>query len=152
MKKIENFIEHLESPSLDGIIFPNGKILLFEIHFGTYPIIFYNVNSILETSIDELNDKGQLNWSSCAVLTEVVDVVESIRVIAGECSYGSDGFIAVLEMNSSKLIWLAFFNNLNPFNEVFIKDHKIYAKSTYNCVWVFEIANPTSIMVEHRLC
>lgn len=148
MKKIENFIEHLESPSLNGIIFSNGIIKILDVKNEWSPQIKYSIKEKNETSIEELNINGYLQWNDCAVMTELTDKIESINVIAGEGDYGSDGFVGVIDLNSKKLIWLAFFNCSNPFNELEIKAGRIYARSTNGCIWKFKLKNPVDIIVE----
>lgn len=148
MKKIENFIEHLESPSLNGIIFPDGIIKILDINNEWFPDVSYLVKEKKETSIDRLDFEGHLYWNDCAVIAEIINKDLSIKVIAGEGDYGSDGFVGVVDLYSQKLIWLAFFNCSNPFQTLKIKNEEICATSTNGCLWKFKIKNPLDIVVE----
>ncbi len=148
MNKIENFIEYLESPSLNGIIFPSGAIKILNIEVKWSPQIVYSIKVQEEESIDTLETKGILHWNDCAVKVDLIDEKKSLEVVAGEGDYGSDGFVGVVDLNSRKLIWLAFFNCSNPFNKLEINDKEIYATSTNNCLWKFRIENPIDIVVE----
>jgi hypothetical protein len=148
MKKIENFIEHLESPSLNGIIFPDGIIRIIDIEVEWSPRISYSIKGCEDSSIIALEAERKMQWNDCAILIELISERESLKVIAGEGDYGSDGFVAVIDLNSGKLIWLAFFNCSNPFNELKIKDQDLHAISTNGCLWKFKISNPVDLVIE----
>lgn len=148
MKKIIDFVEHLECPSINGIIFPDDTIQLLDVRVDWENPINYTIEITSKTSIKNLRDKGELWWSSCAILVELVDLKHSIEVIAGEGGYGSDGFISVIDSSSKKLIWLAFFKCSNPFDEIKIIDEEIHAKSTIGCLWKFKIKNPVHCMTK----
>ena len=143
MNKIEGFREQLESPSLNGITFPDGTIKIFDIKVEWSPTIIYTIKEKEDSSIDILKSIGQLHWSDCAVITKLIDKERSIEVIAGEGDYGDDGFVGVIDLNSRKLIWLAFFNCSNPFDKLKIIDDYLYARSTSGCFWKFKIEDPT---------
>ena len=148
MKEIADFIYHLQCPSVDGIISPNGKIQLLDVRIDWGPPVKYDVRAGLESSIDELQNKGELRWSDCAILNSLQDQENEIEILSGEADYGSDGFLAVVGLTTRKLIWLAFFNSSNPFSKVKINDGYIYATSTNNCLWKFSFKNPLLCTVE----
>ncbi len=148
MKNIENFIEHLESPSLNGIIFPDGLVKMLEIKVEWFPKINYHIRIQEESSIDILEAKGTLYWNDCAVMVSLIDERISVEVVAGEGDYGSDGFVGVVDLKSKRLIWLAFFNCSNPFNRLEIKNKELFATSTNGCLWKFKIENPVDFIVE----
>jgi len=150
MNKLENFIEYLESPSLNGIIFPNGLIKVLSIKSEWFPKMSYSLMGLKESTINDLESEGSLYWSNCAVITELTSEKENIKVVAGESDYGSDGFVGVIDLYSKKLIWLAFFNCSNPFDELEIRGEEIYAKSTAGCLWRFKIKNPVDLTIECR--
>jgi hypothetical protein len=148
MNRIEEFMEHLECPSLDGVIFPDETIQLLNVKVVWGLPINYIISIAAKTSIKILNNKGDLRWNSCAILVRLIDEKHSIEIIAGEGDYGSDGFVGVIDFASKKMIWIAFFNNSNPFGEVKIVDEEIHAKSTLGCIWRFKIKNPIDCVVE----
>jgi hypothetical protein len=148
MNKIEEFIEHLECPSLDGIIFPDETIQLLNVKVVWGLPINYTISIAAKTSIKTLNDKGDLSWNSCAILVRLIDKKYSIEIIAGEGDYGSDGFVGVIDFATKKMNWIAFFNDSNPFGEVKIVNEEIHAKSTLGCIWRFKINNPVDCVVE----
>ena len=150
MRKIVDFIEHLECPLLNGIIFPDETIQLLNIHINKGIPQKYTIQTALKTSINILNNKNELWWTSCTILFKLIDQKYSIEIVTGEAGYGSDGFVAVIDLKSRKLIWLAFFDCSNPFDKVNVIDQEIYATSTLGCVWKFKIKNPIDCSVEYN--
>ena len=148
MKEISRFIDHLECPSLDGIIFPDGSIDLLNIEVEWGPPINYYIKIGEKSSIKLLETKNKLQWSDCAILISSIDEKHSIEILAGEGNYGSDGFVSVIDLSSRNLIWLAFFKCSNPFNKLEAKHDEIHAVSTNGCLWKFRIKNPVYIVVE----
>jgi hypothetical protein len=148
MTKVVDFIEHLECPSIDGIIFPDETIQPYSVEVEWDPPMKYNLELMPKTSIKILKEKEELWWSGCAILVQLLDQKHSIEIIAGEGSYGSDGFVSVMDLESKKTLWIAFFKSSNPFDQLKVLDGKVYATSTVGCIWKFEINNPIEFTVE----
>ena len=148
MKKIEDFINHLECPMVNGIIFPDGTMQLFDIEVDWGSPLSYRIKAASKSSISILNSKGDLRWNDCAILANIKDRKHAIEIIAGEGDYGSDGFIGVIDLNSRKLKWLGFFDCSNPFDKIKIIDVYVYVYSTNNCVWKFKLKDPLDFVVE----
>ncbi|SDP86522.1 hypothetical protein SAMN05428975_3137 [Mucilaginibacter sp. OK268] len=147
MEDIKKFIEHLECPIVDGIIFPDKRIQLLEVEVLWQRPYEYSIKPSFFTSIDDLEAEGKLWTGHCGVLDKCVDILNGIKVICGESSLGGDGFIAVLDMQTERVIWIAFFTCSNPFDKVTVEEGQIVAVSTLNCVWKLNIANPVEIVV-----
>jgi len=146
MKAISDFADHQESPIIDGIIFPDGTIQLFDFELKRQRP--YAINIGTKTSIDKLEQEGELHWSSCCIMTTLNYFEYSIKVIAGEAtSWGEDGFVAVIDSQTGKLIWLAFFTCSNPFNFIEIIGEEVHVRSTLECVWKFKLKNPVDFSV-----
>lgn len=128
-------------------MFPDETIQLLDVTLSWGPPIAYNIIPSSKTTITSYSQQTEIWWTSCGILADTIDENNSIRTLAGEASYGSDGFIAVINLNTSKLIWLAFFQSLNPFNQIKLIDAKIYAASTLGCIWQFDIKNPIQPIV-----
>jgi hypothetical protein len=150
MKKLEDFIEHLECPQANGIIFPDGTIRLL----NTGNLKKKSINIITETgqtSLATLAENNLLHWDSCGVMNVRTDKKLSIEVMAGECSgHGSYGFVAVVELISKKLQWLAFFEWSNPFDRIEIVGKEIHVRSTMDQLWKFNIKDPVKCIVDCR--
>ncbi len=148
MEKILNFINYLEAPALlNGIIFPNGKIKTLNIDINWEPQVSYCINHGDDTSIKELEEQKELHWNSFAIMVNLIDKDRVIEVIAGEGDYGNDGFLAVINLLSKKLIWLAVFDCSNPFDKLEIDKENIYASSTNGSKWKFNIKEPNNISI-----
>ncbi|PTQ94085.1 hypothetical protein C8P68_107148 [Mucilaginibacter yixingensis] len=148
MKTIADFINHLECPIINGIIYSDGTIQLLDVKLEFQPLIKYSVRSADKTSINSLENKGNLYEGSCAVLARIIDDKNNIEVIAGEASYGSDGFVAVIDLESKEMIWLVYLTESNPFNQLVIEEDYLIAKTTLDCIWRFNLKNPIDISVE----
>jgi hypothetical protein len=146
MEKIVDFIEHLECPIVDGIIYPDNTIQLCDVDISWKKPAEFKVQMLSVTSIDNLEKEGKLGWASCYISDEYIDEIHSIKVVCGETSWGGDGFVAVTNLKE-KLIWIAFFGCSNPFCKVTIAGTQIIALSTYECEWRFDIDNPSRISV-----
>ncbi|HYF02990.1 MAG TPA: hypothetical protein VEC36_06415 [Patescibacteria group bacterium] len=150
MQDLLRFFDHQECPSVDGIVYPDGSIFLLNISIDWGRPANYSVKKGAKTTVDGLKGEGELYWTSCAVLVSMIDTQQSIEIWGGEASYGSDGFVSVFDLSSKNLIWIAFFNESNPFDKLSVLDDEIYATSTNGCVWKIKIKNPVDIVVECR--
>ncbi|WP_295674824.1 hypothetical protein [uncultured Mucilaginibacter sp.] len=147
MKEIVDFIEHLECPLIDGIIYSDHTIQLCDVQVSRNRPKEYKIQVSSITSVDKLEKEGKLAWVSCSISDEYIDEAHSIKVVCGEASYGGDGFVGVMNLTQEKLIWLAFFTNSNPFYKVTVVGTQIIAVSTHECEWKFDIDTPSHMSV-----
>lgn len=147
MKEIEDFIAHLECPLVNGIIFPDATIQLFEMEVSWGKSVAFKVQASSTTSIDNLEKEGKLWWSNCAILDEYVNETGSIKVFCGEGSHGSDGFVSVMDLKKGKVVWVAYFTSSNPFYKVTTKEEQVIAVSSLDCVWKFNLDRPFVIEI-----
>lgn len=71
-------------------------------------------------------------------------------ILVGEGSGGSEGFVAVCSKEKANLIWLAFFDFSNPFEEGtfrMVDDQHFAARTNHQAEWLFSIDDPTRIVV-----
>ncbi len=85
--------------------------------------------------------------TSVAVMDEISNSDLGIRVVVGECGMGADGFVAVEELNTKQLRWIAFFDFANPFQSVSIQDKFILATNNLNEEWQFAVERPWEIEI-----
>lgn len=132
-------------PMVNGIVFQNGHVIPFTIFgYGTERKISsaspYNLNDFLKrenavlSSVDSL---GEL---------KLKDRVEFVRAICGEGSYGSDGFIVVLD-NNDRVCWVAVFDCSNPFVRLIQRGDDLIAVNNSDEHWVFPLSDPGSFYV-----
>jgi len=68
-------------------------------------------------------------------------------VFVGECGMGADGFVAVEELNTKKLRWIAFFDFSNPFYSVAIEKNFILVTNNLSEEWQFAVDSPWEIEI-----
>lgn len=86
---------------------------------------------------------------ACLVPNLNVDAEEShITVVIGEGSMGGDGFVAVVSSKNSRLQWLLFSGESNPFERVEVtRDGRVVATSTLEESWSIPIASPEDTVI-----
>jgi hypothetical protein len=72
---------------------------------------------------------------------------KNIRLSCGEGAMGNEGYVAVSELDSKRLIWMAFFTCSNPFMEISYENGTIIAENTYEQEWVFPVLNPEALTI-----
>jgi hypothetical protein len=132
-------------PIADAVCFPSGKMMLLssDLAGGEVP----EIRVVGETSI-EVFVSAKPGWFA------EVDSLCELRLsgvgtfIAGEGSYGSDGFIALTDEHAS-LIYSAFFAFSNPFIalERGPDPFHISAFSTAQTEWCFDYRRPWEMTV-----
>lgn len=148
MIDIKDFWHHQESPFVNGVVYPDGVIQLHKVNVDWGPPVRYSIEVGCKTSMLALEEAGGLNWNDCAVLSQLCVKDKNVEIIAGESDYGSDGFVAVVNATNHELIWLAFFNCSNPFDQLQMHGDELWAWSTSGCVWRFPICSPDKVVVE----
>lgn len=152
MTKIADFLDHQEYPNVSGIIFPNGCIQLVtvSVNWGTPPSFQASFQAELDgtTTVEALESQGKLSWSGGAILGEIASDDGALEAVCGEGSFGSDGFVAVVHVETQKLMWLAAFNCSNPFKFVSFKEGCVCAESTIGTVWRFPLNDPCQFRIE----
>jgi len=73
---------------------------------------------------------------------------KNLTVSYGGGSYGGDGFI-VVESNESKIVWLAFFEDSNEFEQCEIKDRAIIVYNNLGEKWTFDIDMPSTLYIKN---
>lgn len=146
MKEIENFMDHLECPLVNGIVFSDNTIQLFEEVPWEKPVEI-KIQSSSTTSINDLENEGKLSWCGCAILDKYIDETDSIKAFCGEGNFGDDGFVSVMDLKKDKVIWVAYFTSSNPFYKVTIEEGQVSVFSTIDFVWKFDIDRPFVVEV-----
>ncbi len=118
MKKLLNFIDHQKSPLINGVVFPDGVVQIVNIAVSWESPVNYIFTRGPITSLENLSKEKEIAWINCAILVNLVDESLGIDFLAGEADQGSDGFLAAIDHNDRKLLWLAFFDCSNPFNKL----------------------------------
>ncbi|WP_321279993.1 hypothetical protein [Marinifilum fragile] len=148
MEKILNFVDNLECPAINGITYSDGRVIPVKLIVDWESPINYKIELEKESSIKKIAKNKGLRWNDCAVLSNLTNIEKGIEIFAGEGDYGSDGFLAVINLTNKKLKWIAFFDFSNPFNQLSLNGDVIYAVSTNNCIWKFPLNSPSQFTIE----
>lgn len=149
MTLIKKFFDHQQCPCINGIFYPDETVQ--EIHILSDGDFFENCKIYAEKkiSIQSLEeDKMIEDWNDCAILFKETYPSLNIRILAGESDYGDNGFISLIDAMSNDLIWMAFFENSNPFNNASINNNCLYAESTNGYQWIFSLKEPIKIAIK----
>lgn len=148
MRDIRDFCDHQECPSVDGIVYPDATVQLVtvDVEWGTTPQ--YTFTTGRRVPIANLGQAGELQWSDCAILDRARVPDSPLEIVVGEGSYGTDGFVALVESVQSALKWIAFCTCSNPFDQILILDTAFHARSTLGVSWEFPLNEaPSTFMV-----
>ncbi|TFF39194.1 hypothetical protein [Mucilaginibacter psychrotolerans] len=147
MKRITHFLAHQSCPVVDGIVFSDATIQLFEVSATWAPRYKFEIQKAAITSIAELEAKGELYWAGCGILDNYTANERALKVVCGEGSYGNDGFIAVINLATWHTMWIAYFTSSNPFCKVSLEQDQVVAMSTYDCIWKFDLNKPANVEI-----
>ena len=148
-KLIQEKFNEEECPLFDGIVFGTGAIVIMECRllvidekteFCVHPIARAPLQSFLN-----YNPEG---WASISTLATSHWERQGVILTFGEGCHGSYGFVAVSNIASERLQWLAFFQRSNPFLEARIEGSEVVAISNLEHTWRFPIDQPELVRVE----
>ncbi len=151
MTEIADFLEHQEYPNVSGIIFPDGLIQLVAVSSDRGTPLGFQAQLDGTTTTETLESQGKLSWSDGAILGRTVSGDGIFEAVCGEGDYGSDGFVALVNTATKKLVWLAAFNCSNPFNFVSFKEDCLCAESNLGNVWSFPLSDPSQFRIEQQV-
>lgn len=140
-----NMIDRDKLPMFNGV-FWNEKI--YEFHLINVPDCKKNDHrmAILEKESDSICDR----FSPSVVCTtfEVSYIEKGLHLECGEGSWGGDGFVCLSTMNR-QIVFLACFENSNPFIVAEYKEGCIRTMNNNGEIWVFEFYEscPPSIKI-----
>lgn len=137
-------------PLISGFVFPTGEILWVDIYCNEDNNFIYEKGEASKLNIEDLISKEDFYWIYVTELKRREYKDENIIVSCGEGSYGGDGFVEVRSYLENKLLWIAFFDNSNPFVEVKVEERKIIATNNQGCDWVFSVDDPNEFYIITR--
>jgi len=128
-------------PIINGIIYPNGCIEQMEIILDGE---IKKVNVIKKMNINELIEE---EVSYIVINDTCEDIVNRVRIYCGEGSYGGDGFVAVESLKNNQLIWIAFFEESNPFEKIKSSENNLNVINNLKESWQFNLKKPNEIII-----
>ena len=104
----------------------------------------YTIQKVGKETLDQ-ESISEVGYNDCIVLLEALSHRWNLKVLCGEGDYGSDGFIALLDLELNTLKWLAFFENSNPFENVEIHYDHLVGITNLHYRWRFNLKNPQQL-------
>ncbi len=139
-------------PCVEGILFDTGDIILMRnellIDKETY---VSRVHPLARTTLASFLEFNPDFWTSIGKAASTIWAEGALIISCGEGGSGADGFVAASRISDKHLIWLAFFQSSNPFNEVKVEGTNVIAVSTYGHEWTFPVWHPERVSVRSLL-
>jgi hypothetical protein len=139
-----------QAPLTDGIVFPSGKMIVFDycvqsdergFDFGIYDEAEDNLSNFVASH-------GEHDaWTPLLTIGSHECPERGIRVEFGEGSFGCYGFVACTDLATERLLWLAFFQESNPFVRAHCRGDTIEATTNLGHTWTFPIHRPERLSV-----
>lgn len=134
-------------PITDAIMHGDGRMALYGLpDLGATKLPLQARPDVVSTVTKWIQDHGD-NWAWVNQLCSVPIPDRGFRVLAGEGSYGGDGFVAACNASDGALVWAAFFTESNPFVEVSSDGSHVLAVSNLGTVWRFSLDDPELIII-----
>lgn len=122
-------------PVVNGIYYGDDNVIVMEYISSCPP------RPVARTKLSSILNLGP--WmTTLNSLFRFDDELLKIHVQCGEGSDGSEGFVCVESLSDGKLIWLAYFENSNPFMHACVESDTIIATTNRKQVWRFPIKHP----------
>lgn len=143
MRDLEGAWQQGACPIVNGLLFPDGSVL---------PVLSLPSRAGAptfgqRTTLKALDASAPLQWTAVGALTHAVSADGSFSAVGGEGGMGSDGFVAVAMRADNRLLWIAFFDDSNPFGEIAFDGGDVVARSTLGREFRFPVASPQGLVV-----
>lgn len=132
-------------PIINGILYENGVIDWINISYDSN--FNRSISGVRRRSIDDLISSRELFFSIINTSYQMNDKGNNIRVYCGGGSCGSEGYVVVESNIDLKLLWIAFFEESNPFEKIEIIGDRIIVYNNLKEKWTFEINNPVNLSI-----
>jgi hypothetical protein len=143
VRDLEHALKHGACPILNGLLYPDGSVLLVDsLPSGPGAPTFGP-----RTSLDALDATEPLEWTTVGTLAEAVSPDGSYSAVGGEGGMGGDGFVAVTAAADKRLLWVAFFEDSNSFEEIRFDGGDVVARSNLGREYRFPVTAPERLVV-----
>ena len=135
-----------ECPIINGVTLGTGGVYLMSLsRVGNQDGFAVTVRPTGVTNLASLHKENGVEWTYLTRLCEFRSLEKGVRVSGGEGGQGADGFVAVSAIEDDRLLWVAFFDNSNPFVEIELTGSQIHAVTTLDDRWSFDLAQPGEV-------
>lgn len=125
-----------ECPLVEGVIFNDGTVIEFNITNSTSGKLQFE--EIGRTQIVEILKQDSGNYKNLYHST-TQQVHQSYKYMAGEGSWGGDGYVACLDLNTNNVLWIFTSDRINPIISLEFSNNKIIAKNNLSCAFSIEV-------------
>lgn len=141
MNLITNLWNAGRLPIKDGLYFSDGKS--FFIKLKNDGKIF--IDSLTECDLDSFH-MSDPEWVTVIDVTKIERLATGEYFCGGEGANGSEGFFALLDSDKN-LLWVTYFEELNPFFDFSVQKNKVKVKSTSGIIFDVDIDNPRNMKI-----
>jgi hypothetical protein len=135
-------------PIIDGIVWPSGVLESVRVAFQRKNGRFVLARgSVSRSSLQQLESLGRLSWTRVGKCCEGCDQARGLRAIGGAGGMGGDGFVALESGLSDSLIWIAFFENSNPFEGLRFEGLSLVGSTSLGDQWFFPLESPSDFQI-----
>jgi hypothetical protein len=149
VKKTQQIWDLRICPIRNGIYFANDSVALLDIRMpweNTDEEIF--IINLGLVSLERAQEFLEHQMTHLMQLCEQSYADLNLRIIGGEGSYGSEGFIALTEISTGILVWLVYLDCSNPFEKVSLSNGIVTATSNLGHAWHFPLAEPVAVKAQ----
>lgn len=140
-----------EVPIINGIAFASGRVAWInheENDTPGEPPFTLEAGPVL--TLDELAEDPDFGWTSVVPNLEVRRSDGRWSAATGEGGMGGDGFVAVFQGAFETLLWVAFFEDINPFDQLSFSEDALIATTSLGHEWHFPLDAPEKVTVRYQ--
>lgn len=141
MTLISRLWEDEKLPIKDGLYFADGKSFSIKLKFNGS----MRIESINEFDLEALY-MCDPEWITNIDITKIERLQNGYYFCCGEGANGSEGFFALLN-SGKKLLWVAYFEELNPFCDFVVRENAVIIKSTSGATIDLDLCNPKAMAI-----
>jgi hypothetical protein len=123
-------------PLVDGVIFDDGTVLEFNVIDSPSGRLIFDVKR--KTDIKEILGQELDNYTHL-YHSRLNKIHGSYRYMAGEGSWGGDGYVACLDLKTNALLWVFTSDKINPIVDLDFINGKIIATNNWKTTLSIEV-------------
>lgn len=138
-------------PLIPGVFQADGRIVKLDVKSRALPEpgrFAFDVSVSGETTLADLGRAPEELGNMTMLQRTVTDMNRNLSAYCGEGSWGGDGYIALVQADSNQPIWIAYFDESNPFVSVELSADCVIAVSNHGNRWSFPINAPEKVTVD----
>lgn len=120
-------------PIINGIMYSDGHVDNIKISIRTN-----HTRTLCKQECNILCD-NEIDYTYAYPNAELIVEEMNCKIICGEGSYGGDGFILAVSLDSNQMLWLASFDESNSFVSIYAEKQQIYVINNCHEVWRINI-------------